>query len=41
MMEHAQMEETLLFPFFDAADRGNNILYYLLKKNNILHYLLL
>ncbi|CAJ2630824.1 unnamed protein product [Trifolium pratense] len=22
MMEHAQMEETLLFPFFDAADRG-------------------
>jgi hypothetical protein len=24
MMEHAQMEETLLFPFFDAADRGNN-----------------
>lgn len=24
MMEHAQMEETLLFPFFDSADRGNN-----------------
>lgn len=24
MMEHAQMEETLLFPLFDSADRGNN-----------------
>lgn len=23
MMEHARMEETVLFPFFDIADRGN------------------
>ena len=32
MLEHAQMEERVLFPIFDSADRGKEHKFYFNKK---------